>query len=112
MKPSEFYENYWKLDYGDGKLVPPPKLSQPEKDFLDSCVEVTDCQAALFTRRRKRKVQVNVEALKREMNKFPEYFYPANQPNLDKWGNELSPPKDQTPTRQSINNKNSQQDEN
>ena len=74
MKPSEFYEQYWRIDYGDGKLVPPPLLSQSEKDFLDSSMKTKDCHSVLFERKRKRSVQVNVEDLKREMNKFPEYF--------------------------------------
>ena len=90
MKPSEFYEQYWRLDYGDGKLVAPPKLSEAEKQFLDEAATNPNCQGALFTRKRKRPVQVNVEVLKREMSKFPEYFIPANQPKLDKWGQILS----------------------
>jgi hypothetical protein len=87
MKPSEFYEKYWKLDYGDGKLVSPPKLSDAEKEFLDSAMNVDTCQGVLFTRKRRRRVQVNVECLKKEMGKMPPYFFPANQPKLDKWGN-------------------------
>lgn len=87
MKPSEFYEQYWKIDYGNGKLVSPPKLSQAEKDFLDNSMESPNCEAAVFTRKRGRNVQVNVESLKRQMSKFPEYFIPTQQPNLDKYGN-------------------------
>lgn len=90
MKPSEFYETYWKIDYGNGKLVSPPKLSQAEKDFLDTAMETPNTEAAVFYRKRKRQVQVNVEALKRDMNKFPEYFIPTQQPKLDKYGNILS----------------------
>lgn len=90
MKPSEFYEQYLRLDYGDGKLVAPPKLSEAEKQFLDEAAAKPNYQVALFTRKRKRTVQVNVELLKREMNKLPEYFIPANQPKLDKWGQILS----------------------
>jgi hypothetical protein len=89
MKPSEFYETYMKIDYGNGKLVSPPKLRQHEKDFLDNAMENPNCQAAVFTRTRGRNVQVNVEALKRDMEKFPQYFIPAIQPKLDKWGNVL-----------------------
>jgi|GEM_PF-3889725 len=89
MKPSEFYEQYLRIDYGDGKMVAPPKLSEAEKEFLDNAAINPNCQGALFTRKRKRLVQVNVEALKREMSKFPEYFFPANQPKLDKWGSVL-----------------------
>jgi hypothetical protein len=95
MKPSEFYEQYWKIDYGNGKLVSPPKLSQAEKDFLDNAMETPNCQAAVFTRVRKRNVQVNVEALKREMNKFPQYFIPSQQPLLDEYGGIL-PEEDKT----------------
>lgn len=87
MKPSEFYEQYWRIDYGDGKLLPPPKLSQAEREFLDTAMDTPNCESALFIRKRKRTVQVNVEALKREMNKFPEYFIPTQQPLLDKFGN-------------------------
>ena len=70
--------------------MPPPKLSEAEKKFLDEVATNPNCQGALFTRTRKRPVQVNVEVLKREMSKFPEYFIPTNQPKLDKWGNILS----------------------
>lgn len=70
MKPSEFYEKYWRIDYGDGKLVEPPKLSEAEKKFLDESAVNPNCQAALFTRKRKRNVQVNIDALKRDMNKL------------------------------------------
>jgi hypothetical protein len=90
MKPSEFYEQYWRLDYGNGKLVPPPKLSESEKKFLDEASINPNCQGALLTRKRKRHVQINVEVLKKEMSKFPEYFIPTNQPKLDKWGQILS----------------------
>jgi len=87
MKPSEFYEQYWRIDYGDGNLVAPPKLSEAEKKFLDESTTNPNCQGALFIRKRKRNVEVNVEALKREMSKFPEYFIPSNQPKLDEYGN-------------------------
>ena len=90
MKPSEFYEQHWRIDYGDGKLVPPPKLSEAEKEFLDNAASNPNCQGALFTRKRKRPVSVNIEALKRDMDKFPEYVIPERQPKLDKWGNILS----------------------
>jgi hypothetical protein len=90
MKPSEFYEQYWRLDYGDGILVAPPKLSEDEKKFLDEATTNPNCQGALFIRKRKRPVQVNVEVLKREMSKFPEYFIPEKQPKLDKWGQIMS----------------------
>jgi len=86
MKPSEFYENYWKIDLGNGKLVSPPKLTDKEKEFLDNASSYPDCEGAVFTRRRRRNIQVNVEALKRDMGKFPEYFIPANQPKIDKYG--------------------------
>lgn len=69
MKPSEFYEKYWRLDYGDGKLVSPPKLSEAEKQFLDETAANQNSQVAVFTRRRRRTVTVDVEALKTEMSK-------------------------------------------
>lgn len=86
MKRSEFYEKYWKIDFGNGKLVSPPKLSDAEKEFLDSC---PDNSNAMFYRVRKRPVMVNVDFLNEEMKKLPPYFIPVNQPKLDKWGNVL-----------------------
>lgn len=79
MKPSEFYEKYWRIDYGNGKLVAPPALSQAEKDFLDSAAEIENTQGVLFTRKRKRRVQVNVEALKEQIKYFPEFLTKPNQ---------------------------------
>lgn len=87
MKPSEFYENYWKIDYGNGKLVSPPKLSEKEKEFLDNNAVREGCTGILFTRRRRRNVEVNIEALKSQLSKFPEFFIPTNQPILDEFGN-------------------------
>lgn len=84
MKPSEFYEQYWRIDYGDGKLVAPPKLSDAEKEFLDNAASLPNCQGALFTRKRKRQVRVNIEALKRDMDKFPEYFKQGTNQNNSK----------------------------
>ncbi|MEO6707201.1 MAG: hypothetical protein ABIN04_15285 [Ginsengibacter sp.] len=86
MKPSEFYENYWKIDYGDGNMVAPPKLNKAEKDFLDNAVANPNWKGALFTRSMKQNIQVNIEVLKEQMSKFPEYFIPENQPKLDKYG--------------------------
>lgn len=83
MKPSEFYEKYWRIDYLDGKgQVPLPKLSQAEKDFLDNAVQTENTQGVLFFRKRRRKVQVNIEALKEQMKNFPEYFNDPSNPPL------------------------------
>lgn len=90
MKPSEFYEQYWRIRLGNGEWVSPPKLSRAEKEYLDNAVANPNCQGALFTRKRKSPVQVNIEALKRDMNKLPEYFIPYKQPELDKYGNIIS----------------------
>lgn len=93
IKPSEFYEKYWRIDYLDGKgQVPLPKLSQAEKDFLDNAVQTENTQGVLFFRKRRRQVQVNIEILKEEMKKFSQYFIPANQPTLDKYGQNLEEP--------------------
>lgn len=91
MKPSEFYEKYWKIDFGDGKLVSPPKLTEKEKEFLDSCPNNSN---VMFYRARRRPVMVNMDLLNEEMKKLPPYFYPVNQPKLDKWGNILEEPKE------------------
>lgn len=90
MKPSEFYENYWKIDCGNGVLKSPPKLSDAEKEFLDNAAARPSSQGVLFMRKRKRTVQVNIEALKRDLNKLPEYFIPHQQPKLDEYGSILS----------------------
>lgn len=41
MKPSEFYEKHWKINYGKG-LQSPPKLKDIEKEFLDYSIENTN----------------------------------------------------------------------
>lgn len=87
MKPSEFYENYWKIDYGNGKLVSPPKLSEKEEDFLDNNAVREDCAGVLFMRKRGRNVEINIEALKSQLSKLPKFFISKNQPILDKFGN-------------------------
>jgi hypothetical protein len=84
MKPSEFYEQYWRIDYGDGKLVAPPKLSDAEKEFLDNAANFPNCQGALFIRKIKKQVHVNVKALKKEMSKFPEYYRQGTELNNSK----------------------------
>lgn len=94
MKASEFYEKYWKLSNGKGEMISPPKLNDEEKDFLDNCAEQQNCQGAIFIRKRRRTVQINIEVLKEQMKKFPPYFIPAHPPLLDKYGspkNENSP---------------------
>jgi hypothetical protein len=91
MKPSEFYEIYWRVDYGDGKWAEPPKLSDEEKDFLDNAAN-GDYSRIVFTRKRRRKVEINIDVLKEQMKKLPPYFIPANQPKLDEFGNILDEP--------------------
>lgn len=40
MKPSEFYEKYWKIKDSEGNMVSPPPLRDYEKDLLDwKCTE-------------------------------------------------------------------------
>lgn len=64
MKPSEFYEKYWKIDNGRGEMVSPPKLSEAEKAFLDESVNTKNTTMAVFMRRRRRQVHVNVDMLR------------------------------------------------
>ena len=40
----------------------------------------------MFFRKRKRPVSINIDYLKEDMRKLPQYFTPANQPKLDKYG--------------------------
>lgn len=75
MKPSEFYEKYWKIDYGNGILVSPPALSEAEKEYLDNHVN-NGCSYMKFIRKRKRQVSINIDILKNEMNKLPEFIKP------------------------------------
>lgn len=42
MKPSEFYEKYWKIQKPDGTVVSPPKLSDKEKKYIDNISTLTD----------------------------------------------------------------------
>ncbi len=92
MKPSEFYEKYWKIDNGKGEMVSPPKLSEAEKAFLDEAVNTRNTTMAVFMRRRRSQVHINVDILRtaiKNYDKLPPYFMPVNQPKLDKWGNIL-----------------------
>ncbi len=69
MKASEFYETHWKIDYGNGKLVSPPKLRPSEKEFLDNMIDEPSCGLAMFIRKRGRTVYVDANALKTELKK-------------------------------------------
>ena len=89
MKASEFYEVYWRISDGKGGYIKPPALSDAEKEYLDKAAE-TDCDHVQFFRTRRRPTQINLNYLKEDMNKLPKYFFPVNQPKLDKWGNILN----------------------
>lgn len=92
MKPSEFYEKYWRISDGKGGFVKPPQLSDKEKEFMDNAAHV-NADFVNFYRKRRQQVQVNLNYLKEDMQKHPPYFMPINQPKLDKWGNILEEPK-------------------
>lgn len=80
MKPSEFYEKYWMIDYGDGKKVHPPKLSDAEKGFLDNVSTREDVQGVYFSRKRRRAVQINIPMFIEEMNKhLPPFLIPPEE---------------------------------
>lgn len=66
MKPSEFYEKYWLVN---GKK--PPPLTDKEKEWLDG-VSRYDHITAMFFRKRRRPISINIDYLKEDMKKtFP-----------------------------------------
>lgn len=86
MKVSEFYEKYWKITDKKGNLVSPPKLTGTQKDFLDKAAD-GNSEYVMFFGRRRRPIQINIQYLIEDYKKMPKCFYPANQPNFDKYGN-------------------------
>ncbi len=85
MKPSEFYETWWRIKGKDGLYVMPPKLSDAEKEYLDKAAE-GKCDFVEFFRTRRPRVRINVDRLMSDMKKLPPIFIPHNQPKLDKYG--------------------------
>ena len=92
MKPSEFYEKYLRISDGKGGFIQPPKLSDKEKEFMDSAV-AKNADFVQFFRKRRRPLQINLGYLQEALRKLPKLFYPTNQPKLDKWGNIIEEPK-------------------
>ena len=78
MKASEFYEKYWKIRNRAGAIVSPPKLTDVEKEFLDSTINDSTCGGIYFGRRRRNNIQIDLNILREQMNKLPQFL---NQDN-------------------------------
>lgn len=76
MKPSEFYEKYWKIKKPDGSIVSPRKLSDKEKEYMDEVISDInpDIKGIWFSRKRGAPVQIDAELLKQEMDKLPAFL--------------------------------------
>ena len=70
MKPSEFYEKYFRVMGSDGKVLPVKPLTKKEKEWMDS-EESRDFNFTLY----KRKVGlINAKAICKLMQQFPEFM--------------------------------------
>lgn len=69
MKLSEFYEKYWVVNG-----VKPPPLSKAEKDFLDEHADGPPRLTAWFNRKRKGLLTIDIDLLKEEMKKLPDFL--------------------------------------
>lgn len=76
IKPSEFYEKYWKIDSGNGVMVSPKPLTDSEKDFLDgwmgSCVNI--CKMQLRRKSTNEVIEIDVEELEKQMKQLPDFL--------------------------------------
>ena len=70
MKPSEFYEKYWKIVDRNGNLVSPPALTNEEKEFLDKCVS-EGASFVYISRKRRRSTVINIDFLLKEYKNSP-----------------------------------------
>jgi hypothetical protein len=74
ISPSEFYTKYWKITMLDGSIISPPPLSEKECFFMDEIWGNSNVQGIIFGRTRKRTVFVDIEQMKKDMNKLPEFI--------------------------------------
>lgn len=103
LTPSEFYTKYWLIELPDGSKVHPPPLSEKERIYMDEVWGNPNIKSIYYSRKRRRSVTVDVETMKSDMGKIPDFlkmteterllmqqkigkFIPVNQP--DKYGNQ------------------------
>lgn len=80
MKPSEFYMKYWMIELPDGTKVHPPPLSEKECNFMDEMFNhLSNMKSIYYGRNRKRNVSVDIEKMKSDMSKLPDFL--KIQPN-------------------------------
>lgn len=74
MKPSEFYKKYWKVAMPDGAIVSPPPLSEKECFYMDEVWNNPNLQGIYFGRIRRRNVTADVEQMKEDISKLPDFL--------------------------------------
>jgi len=70
MKPSEFYEKYWRIKDRHGNVVQPPILTDEEKEFLDNSFSQNKNSYVMLYRTRRRPVTIDCATLRLEMDKY------------------------------------------
>jgi len=79
MKPSEFYEKYWRCKLPDGRIVQPKKLSEKELFYMDEVFNNPKLQGIYFGRRRNPNVTVDIDRMKKDMENLPDFLKSNNQ---------------------------------
>lgn len=74
MKPSEFYQKWWKCKLPDGTIVEPKKLSEKELFYMDEVFNNKNLQGIYFGRRRRPSVTVNIEQMKKDIERLPDFL--------------------------------------
>lgn len=73
MKPSEYYEKFYKLRMPDGSMVSPKPLTDVQRDFLDNaCLQ--NMRNVIFSYNRKRTRYINIEMMMAEIEKLPDFL--------------------------------------
>lgn len=70
IKPSEFYQKYWRIKTKDGWDAPPP-LSKSEIEFLDNAAKSIENGSASIIQKRRRGVTIDVRLLNEQISNFP-----------------------------------------
>lgn len=74
MKPSEFYEKYFKIIDHNGNAVSPRQLTEAEAELMDNCFK-DGYEGLMIISKRRRTFQVNFDALERKMEQhLPEFL--------------------------------------
>ena len=73
MKPSEFYEKYWKIKNADGTLSDSKPLTQTEKDSLDEVLHSSLNVFYMTIERKstKERIDIDVEDMYNQMKNLP-----------------------------------------